>query len=229
VEYLLLAVLAGGVSMDTTEGPQLMVSEPIVSCTAAGLLFGNAAAGLALGLLFQMIWIGYLPLGAARFYDSNMGSLIGASSLLAAWRGGEFSGTMLAAGFIPALLYGLWVSYIGIYIIHEGRKVNGNRTERFLSLLEWKQEHRVGRFHLAGVARAFLRGALMAAILVPPGIVLCRGAALLGPKWIAAANHAAHFAAGIAAATVIAFYLTRNRYVWLSAGAAGGVLWVLSR
>ena len=228
-QYLLLLLLAGIVAMDTTEGPQWLVSEPIVSCTLAGALFGDMRTGVVLGLFFQMIWIGYLPLGATRFYDSNMGSLIATSSLLAAGDMFPFSPEMTVAGFVPALFFGLWVSYIGIYIINAGRKINGFRTAQYLSLLELKQVPDLPSVHLAGVARSFLRGCLMAAVLVPVGMLICQSVRYLPANGIRAAASAAQYGAGAAAATVVVFYWSRNRYASLSAGAIGGFLWALTR
>ena len=70
--FPVILILAGIVAMDTTAGPQLMISEPIVACTVLGLLLGRPELGIMLGILFQFLWLAYLPLGGSGFTDNNM-------------------------------------------------------------------------------------------------------------------------------------------------------------
>ena len=79
-----LIFVAGMVAMDTSSGPQCLISEPVVSCTILGILFGVPETGLKMGVLFQLLWLGYMPLGAARLADGNMGSFIAVASLISA-------------------------------------------------------------------------------------------------------------------------------------------------
>ena len=96
--YLLIALLAGIVSMDTTSGPQFLISEPIVSCPIIGFLLGAQETGLTMGIFFQLLWLGYLPLGTVHFIDSNMADFISTASLISAERFFIFEGCIHRIG-----------------------------------------------------------------------------------------------------------------------------------
>jgi mannose/fructose/N-acetylgalactosamine-specific phosphotransferase system component IIC len=226
-QFVPLILIAGLVSMDTTEGPQVLVSEPLVSCTAAGLVFGNVILGVVLGILFQMLFIGYLPFGASRYYDGTVGSLIGAASLLGARELFGFSEGMTMAGLVPALLWGFVVSVIGVHLSRFMRMVNSTRIERYLAQFERKAQQSVAVVHLAGVGRSFLRGSVMAAVLVPVGVLLLGCLKYLPVVALSALSGAAYFIGGLTAAVGILFWWDRNRYAAFSLGAIGGLLWVL--
>ena len=123
--YLVLIVLAGIVAMDTTSGPQVLISEPVVSCSALGLLFGRPEAGLLVGIFFQLLWLGDMPLGAARLTDSKMAAFIAASSLLTAAGIFNFTEETVIAAVFPALFFGLIAGVIGLRLTTLLRNING--------------------------------------------------------------------------------------------------------
>lgn len=58
----LVAVLVG---LDRTAALQLMISRPLVAAPLTGWLLGDALAGLLIGALVELLWLGRLPVGAA--------------------------------------------------------------------------------------------------------------------------------------------------------------------
>lgn len=60
----LFASIAGGViSLDRIAAFQIMVSRPIVAGPLVGMLCGSLAAGIIIGALVELLWIGDLPVG----------------------------------------------------------------------------------------------------------------------------------------------------------------------
>lgn len=58
------ASLAGGLLwLDRFQFPQIMISRPICSAPIIGLLLGDLEIGLAVGVLFEMLWLRRLPVG----------------------------------------------------------------------------------------------------------------------------------------------------------------------
>ena len=225
--YLWVLVLAGLVSMDTTAGPQLLFSEPIVSCTLAGWLFGDIGLGVSLGILFQMLWIGYLPLGAARFTDNNLGSLVATASALGTAQLFRDPGTVGYACTIPTMLYGVLVSIGGMHARDRVRRMNGIRTEKFLDALDAGRDVSVTRVHLAGVAASFGKGVGLALVLIPVGILFLSFIPALPVSMTNALEDGARFIAGAAAASALLFYWKREWYALVSLGAIGGLAWTL--
>ncbi len=78
-EIMLVSLWGGLVSMDTTAFLQIMTSRPIVACTVAGLILGNLQLGLLIGILLELAYISELPVGAAKFSESNVGAVSAAA------------------------------------------------------------------------------------------------------------------------------------------------------
>lgn len=81
---LLIALIGGIVDLDSTATWQFMISQPIVAAPLTGLflgsMFGEAAAGLKLGLMvgtiLQLLWIEQLPLGMNVPPDAALASVL---------------------------------------------------------------------------------------------------------------------------------------------------------
>lgn len=73
----LAAVLVG---LDRTAALQLMISRPLVAAPLTGWLLGDPLAGLFIGALVELLWLGRLPVGAAIPPDDTQVA-IGASVL----------------------------------------------------------------------------------------------------------------------------------------------------
>ncbi len=102
-----MTVLGGALGLDTTAALQLMLSEPLVAGTLAGLVLGDPALGLALGAALQLVWSGALPVGAAPFPDSGPAAVGGVGGAFVLTRAGVPAATAVAAGLVVALCAGM--------------------------------------------------------------------------------------------------------------------------
>ena len=75
-EIIIAAFLGGIIAWDKSSF-LLLASEPLVICAAAGAYFGNLEQGILLGIFWQIIWMGELPIGAAKIPDGAVGALNG--------------------------------------------------------------------------------------------------------------------------------------------------------
>jgi PTS system mannose-specific IIC component len=62
-EYLTTAALAVLLGLDRTAFLQSMVSRPLVAAPLTGWLLGIPLAGLEVGMLLELLWLGQLPVG----------------------------------------------------------------------------------------------------------------------------------------------------------------------
>ena len=225
--YLVLILLAGIVAMDTTSGPQLLISEPIISCLVIGMLFGKPQAGLMLGMFFQLLWLGYMPLGAVSFIDGNMAAFISTTSLFTAEKVFEFTETLSKAAVIPAMFYGVFVGFSGLYLTGIIRRRNSRRSEILLLQLETGEIPSIARWHFVGVGLSFLRGVAMAIVLVPIGTLLF-GLLLYFPVILVKGMYlASSIIWGSVAASSIMLYIIKGKKTALIMGFLGGFLWIL--
>jgi len=225
--YLAVLFMAGLVAMDTTSGPQMLVSEPLVSCTLFGLLFGRPELGVMTGVLFQMLSIGYMPLGGEHFTDNNMAACISCASLLAAQRMFGLSGAEESAALTVMLVYGVAVGVVGLHLKNYERRLNGIRAGNIMRRLKHGDPVTVGSVHRAGISASFVKGALMAAVLVPAGTVLCRLILFLPLPLVNGMSTASHLVWGSVAASGVVFYLAKGRSVVILLGSLGGIAWIV--
>ncbi len=225
--YLLLLLLAGLVATDTTSGPQMLFSEPLVSCSIGGIIIGNPALGLEIGMLFQLLWIGYMPLGAVRFTDSNVGSLVTLASLFMAADMFGIGGSALRAAEIPALMLGIVTGIAGSNFRGKVRRFNNRVGERLQNAVESGEIPHVAPWHIAGISASFLRGVMMMFVFVPAGAVICMFTGMLPDRIITGLAWSVPLTWGIASASAVYFSLLKGNIRALLGGLAAGVAWVI--
>ena len=209
--YPVLILMAGIVAMDTTPGPQILISEPVVSCTALGLLFGNPEMGLMLGIFFQFLWLGYLPLGAVQFTDNNMAAFIATASLFNAFRLYGFESIHQNAAIIPAMLYSVLIGVIGLHLRNFQRRLNGIRSDKLKARLKKGENLTVKWSLFAGVGTAFIKGSLMALLFIPVGVMLCGTVRYMPPTLLEGMSYASMIIWGAVSASAILFFYTKGR------------------
>ncbi|MFC1538221.1 PTS sugar transporter subunit IIC [Candidatus Latescibacterota bacterium] len=225
--YPLLILWGGIVAVDTTSGPQILISEPIVSCSLLGILFGAPETGLMIGILFQLLWLGYLPLGGTVFTDSNLAAYISTAAIFIASDFFDLSGTSMKAALIPAMLFSVIIGIIGLHIHSYEQQLNGERNDRIISCIENGEISSILFLHSMGIATAFLKGVLMTVIFIPAGAILCGIVSYLPFSLLKVMSQTSMVIIGTVTASAIAFYHTKGRTKSLIIGSIGGIIWIL--
>jgi len=75
---ILVAAIFGGIIALEKSSVGMLLSEPVIICLAAGCALGNFETGLLIGMLWQIIWMSDLPIGAVKLPDGSTGALISA-------------------------------------------------------------------------------------------------------------------------------------------------------
>ena len=79
LELIAISLWGGVVALDTAAAFQIMISQPLVACSVAGLILGNLPLGLMIGIFLQLLWMAEIPAGAAFTPESNVGSAAAAA------------------------------------------------------------------------------------------------------------------------------------------------------
>jgi mannose/fructose/N-acetylgalactosamine-specific phosphotransferase system component IIC len=165
VKEILLVCLTGGVcAADTTAAWQVMLSQPLVSACAAGLLTGEPLTGAAIGILLQMLWSGSIPVGARPMPDAPVGSVCGvwfASALMEADPGMPVPLAQLAG-----ILAALGIALVGRNTIMFERELNHRAFARFTARLGAGLASGPGGVQLTGAVLAFSRGFVLCLLAV---------------------------------------------------------------
>lgn len=215
--WLLLALLGGVVALDATSLGQLMLSRPLVAATLAGWAVGAPAQGALVGVVLEVLHLGVLPVGAARYPEPGPPAVAAG----AVWPLSDGSGEVLVLVVLFALAWE-WLCGISVQRLRQFNtrfSVSETTTDVDPAALE--------RRHLAAMAADLVRGVALTAAgigllgsvvgLLPPGAPAER----LGPLVVGAVT-----AAGLAAA-LRSFGL--RRVPLFLAGAAGGAALLVLR
>ncbi len=170
VEIFLASVWGGFVSLDTTALMQVMVSRPLVSCTVIGLILGNFPLGFLIGVVSELLYISELPVGAAKFAESNVGSTAAAAIAILSIQHLPTHPYMIIA---VSLLLSVVFSSLGGRLVMLMRSINGQIYEKFAYKESLTMMH-INLAHVIGLIMAFLLGfiiVLFACVLFEPVLI----------------------------------------------------------
>jgi len=156
-----LALVGGLVIVDETAFLQVMISRPIVAGAIVGWVLGDINNGLFFGSIFELIYLDILPVGAARFPDSGLATVVGAGVLIISER--LFPDQTMGIWFVATLM-ALVTGLIGGWSITFLRKRNNILVNKVETSLEEGELWAVN-FNVMGILFSFLRGALLTFIL----------------------------------------------------------------
>jgi mannose/fructose/N-acetylgalactosamine-specific phosphotransferase system component IIC len=215
-----LSLLGGALSVDATAALQVMLSQPLVVGSIAGVVVGDPVLGLVVGSTLQLIWIGVLPVGGAPFPDGAVaGSVgVGVGAILAG--SGVSEGLAVAAGTIAGLTAGV----VGQGVTSHVRRLN----VRYAAIAESRAEQGDARGVRAavalGIATRFVTASLLAATLLTASLLL----RFLGSFAVGGAFPTALWAAPVAAAAITVGGKGKKEVWFLVAGFAVGLVLVVN-
>ncbi len=219
----LLAVLGGAVFLDGWPAVQTMLSRPVVVGALAGLILGAPAEGAVWGAAFEAVFLGVLPVGAARYPDAGAGALAGTAVALSGAHDGVHP-----AGLAVAIA--LAASRLGAETDRWQRRWNGGAARRVGERVAAGDLSAPGRATGLALARGALVGALQTGVAVGAGLAAL--AWLGGSPWtgplplpgVAVAGLAMAAAAGLGAFGDRDAPVPRGRAAAAVLGGAAGAL-----
>ncbi len=112
-DLVIIAIIAGVLALDDRAGWQSLVAEPVFSGTLVGMVTGHTGAGMAIGVVLQLVW---LSIGAARGSQRPnvvVGGVVGAGVLCLGMQKGSDHVQLTACAVFLGLLAGeagSWIS-----------------------------------------------------------------------------------------------------------------------
>jgi mannose/fructose/N-acetylgalactosamine-specific phosphotransferase system component IIC len=205
------------VYLDTTAIAQIMICQPIIACPLWGVMVGRPEIGLFFGVVFQLIWLGNLQIGAAKFAEGNIGAFVATvlASAVPPQPNGEPAWIVIAL----ALALGVIVAQIGSELAPLVRRVVGKITPSYVAAATHGKASSVRNFFLLAVAIHLLAGFLFSLISLAAGHGLFNY--VLGDFYLAGTSESTAAAAGE--------FLTGLWPALLGAGAAAAVLILVRR
>ena len=197
----LLTVALGGVAaLDSEPVAQTLLSQPLVTATVLGLLWGDWSLALEVGIVLQVLAASTLPVGARTPEDYAVGGVVGTGLALALAHDEAF--TVARQGcMMLGVLAGMVTATGGVPLLKWKRRHNEGLARWCEDALRAGDRHAPGRAQAAGVVLSFALGVTYCS--------LC-----LGLGWLLLDHLASHESLRLARAWTLA------RPLWLGLGLA---------
>jgi PTS system mannose-specific IIC component len=210
------------VGLDLVSVPQMMIARPLVAGAVAGLILGDGALGLRLGMVFELFQLDVLPVGAARYPEYGPATVVAVSA------GHLLTG---AGGVALGALVGLPVAMVGGLSLHLLRRLNARAVHRVAAQIEQGDPRALVRVHVGGIVRDGARAALVTGVGLAVAWVARTTIVGVLPERVFVALAVAATAAALAAAWTGTLRLVGRGPLlrWFAVGLGGGALAVWLR
>lgn len=176
-----LSLLGAFLALDQAMVGQFMISQPLVTGTLIGAVLGDLPAGILLGAMLQLIWVGVLPVGAYIPSDHTISS--GIATALAIMLMRQF-GSELGTGMIFALAVAIpagWLSgKLDVVVRHFNSRL-ARKAEPWLNRYGLRS---IDALNLSGLATAFIRNFVIYLVWLGPLALLIGGAFVILPAQV---------------------------------------------
>jgi len=193
---VLAVFLLGGIAaLDATPVAQTLLSQPLVTATLLGAVWGNLRIALEVGVVLQVLAASTMPVGARTPEDYAVGGVVGAGVALALASQQSFELARHASALL-GVLAGMATATLGVPLLKWQRRRNEGLSRWCEAALRSGDERALAASHRAAVVLAFAVGVSYTAVCfglavrVLPGPVahesirLARAWALAQPLWI---------------------------------------------
>jgi len=219
------AIIGGIVAIDTDVALQVMISQPIVSCTIIGLIFGQPEIGLLVGILLELPWLINIPSGGAHGSEGNLGAVVAAalSSYL-------YSRNINTANIIiiTSVVYSMGVGRIGSFLIELLRKANLNLAHEADQAVENADFGKITRLNLTGILYKFVLGLFLSGVGFVLGVLFLKPLInFIHSDFDRAFELVKYSILGLGFGAVATLFLTKDTKWYVIAGAVASVVILL--
>jgi len=162
-------VLGGIAALDATPVAQTMLSQPLVTATLLGWIWGDFDVAIRVGIVLQILAASTQPVGARTPEDYAVGGVVGAGTALALASHQGFS--MVRDGCVMVgVLVALVAAIVGMPIVKWQRRFNEGLSRWCEEQLQNGVEGALGAAQRAAVVLAFSIGVGYTAICMGVGV-----------------------------------------------------------
>jgi len=150
-------VVGGLAALDATPVAQTLASQPLVTATVLGALWGDWATALGVGTVLQILAASTLPIGARTPEDYSVGGVVGAGVALSIASAAPFEHVRQAAS-LAGVMTGMIAASAGVPLLRWQRRQNEGLARWCEAALRSGRERALAEAQWAGVAQAFAVG-----------------------------------------------------------------------
>lgn len=148
---LILSIIGSFIALDKYAFGEFGISQPLISGTIIGALYGDIGTGIFLGAIFQLICLGGLPIGTEIPPDAQTAGIVGCGSYFILQTSNSPGHALLIATLLAFL-----TSILGGATDIVLRHFHDRLSHRFQ-----RDEERLYIYHFVGLLTSFLRSFLI--------------------------------------------------------------------
>ena len=165
-------LLAGGIAaLDATPLAQTLLSQPLVTATALGILWGDWPTALAVGTVLQILAASTLPVGSRTPEDYAVGGVAGAGVALLIAAQAPFEHVRQAAAF-TGVMTGMVAATLQVPVLRWQRRRNEGLAHWCEHALRAGNEGALAQAQFAGLALALGLGVAAVGVWLAAGQLL---------------------------------------------------------
>jgi mannose/fructose/N-acetylgalactosamine-specific phosphotransferase system component IIC len=214
VENILIGFLGSFLVLDTTVVLQSLISQPVFACTILGWILGDVSLGLQIGVYLQILWLSIIPVGAAEVPESNTAAIV-ATVLI--FRFGQ-SSLHFNSVFIFAVLFSLFVSYLGGRLVVLYRKRNVRLLHRTISGLKKGNVYTLDLINFEALLVHFALMFMLITISLIVGDLLFSYSAYIPLTWEVYFKYGLTGILGVGTGLALTIYKERNCRILIAVG-----------
>jgi len=214
-QALWLSALGAGLALDHAMVGQFMLAQPLVVGTIFGMLLGDLPAGLLVGAMVQLLWIGVLPVGAYVPSDHTVtgGITAGLTIMLIQQQNLPLAPSMILALSL-AIPAGVLSGKLDILVRHLNSRIAGMGEQ----VAEKYGTTGIDGLNLSGLITTFLRNFIIYFVWLGPIAILVSLLALYLPQPVIRGMEVVFWVLPMLSFAVILEIIAKERSRWLAAG-----------
>jgi mannose/fructose/N-acetylgalactosamine-specific phosphotransferase system component IIC len=182
--YLVTLLLGGVAALDATPVAQTLFSQPLVTATLIGVVWGDLRTALEVGIVLQILAASTMPVGARTGEDYAVGGVVGAGVAVALAAEQPFVVARDACALLGVLV-GLASAMVGVPLLKWQRRRNEGLGRWCEDMLRRGNQAALGQTQWAAVVLAFGVGVSYSAVCVAASVWGLRNLAGNESLWLA--------------------------------------------
>ena len=224
---IIISLIGGIVAVDTAAGWQIMICQPIVSCTFVGMIFGQPEIGITAGILLELPWLINIPSGGSHGSEGNIGAVV-AAGLSAYFVSHNINTNNII--LIVTIIYSLGVSRFGTYLVNFVREENLKLIHYADEAVKQANFKKVARLNMTGLFYMFIMGFILVGTGFALGVLFLKPLLkFIHPDFDSAFKMAKYGILGLGFGAVATLFINQKTmwYVLAGVGASALILIIL--
>ena len=216
---LTVSLIGGLLSLEHRAELKFMISQPVCSGLLTGLILGSPAAGLFVGAMFQVMFLGFVPVRGEGVPDLPIGGVAASAYYILSVQ--RLGGGPVWEGIILfcALTFGFAISLMGYSLSRMWEKRTWNLFKIAMASAMAGRFRYAKAIHLMILVFHFLYGFLVLLALIPAGTaIIAFVTARVGIEQGGSMNALQYLVPFIGAGSLVRLYFSRSRAFWFGAG-----------